>query len=688
MSLRRPWRLALVVCVCALAARPAAAQAPRAMTLVDLVDVPRVFDPQLAPDGRQVLYVQSTTDWKANRRMTHVWRVRTDGTGAQQLTAGDTGEFSPRWSPDGRSIAFVARRGDNGAPQIYLLDPTGGEARQASTHATGVSTPTWAPDGKAIYFLAADPKTADERDRDRVRDDVYAYDENEAPRHLWALDVATGAETRLTAGAFAVLDYHPSADGRRVALLRGPSTGAEDAWRAEAWVMNADGAHATAVTHNGIAETSVRLSPDGTRLLFLAFADSRLERYLIPLLFMVPASGGTPVQVLPDVPYEILRADWSRDGTSIFYVANMGLRSELFQVDVATHRSTRLTSGDHSLQGWSYVAAADRHVFQIDERTRFGEVWTLAGGASAPVQASHVFDALDRDFRIPRQERVEWKGRDGVAIDGLLFYPLDYTPGTRYPLVVQVHGGPHDSDKFGWNGGITGYVQVLTAMGYAVLKPNHRGSSGYGTAFLGDMIGGYFRNAHLDVLAGVDHLVRTGLADPDRLAIMGWSAGGHMTNKLVTMTDRFKAASAGAGGANFVSLYGQSDDRTSRAIWFGGSLWQKDAPIETYWNQSPLRDVTNVKTPMLFFVGEQDVRVPMLQSVEMFHAVKSLGVPTHLYAAPREGHNWGELRHTLFKMNAELEWFEKYAMHRTYTWERAPGDAPARPPAAKPTSDR
>jgi dipeptidyl aminopeptidase/acylaminoacyl peptidase len=255
----------------------------------------------------------------------------------------------------------------------------------------------------------------------------------------------------------------------------------------------------------------------------------------------------------------------------------------------------------------------------------------------------------------------------------VLYYPLDYESGRRYPFCVQTHGGPQASDKFGFPSS-SDYVPVLAARGYVVLKPNYRGSTGYGDPFLRDMVGHYFQNAHKDVMAGVDHVIALGIADPDRMVAMGWSAGGHMTNKLITFTDRFKAASSGAGAANWVSMYSQSQTRTFRTPWFGGTPWQKNAPIDVYWDHSPLKYVANVTTPTIFLVGQEDPQVPAPQSVEMYRALKSNGVPTHLYMAPREGHGWAELRHDLFKMNVELEWFEKYATGRSYAWEKAPED--------------
>jgi dipeptidyl aminopeptidase/acylaminoacyl peptidase len=388
---------------------------------------------------------------------------------------------------------------------------------------------------------------------------------------------------------------------------------------------------------------------------------------------VVSATGGDATPLVPDLPYEVEDADWSADGHAIFFTANMGVHSELFQLDLASKKLTQLTDGQHAIGSWSYDAGSGRHVMSLDEPADPGEAWIFPG-SGAPQRVTHLYDDLSRRFKLPRQERITWKGADGVTVEGLLYYPTDYQAGTRYPLVVQTHGGPAASDKFGFGDGTTSYTPVLTGKGYAVLKPNYRGSTGYGNAFLRDMVGHYFKNAHLDVLAGVDQLIKVGIADSSRMAKMGWSGGGHMTNKIITFTNRFKAAASGAGAANWISMYAQSDIRTYRTPWFGGTPWQTNAPIDVYWENSPLKYVSNVKTPTIFFVGEEDPRVPKPQSVEMYRALKSNGVPTHLYVAPREPHGWGELRHQLFKMNVELAWFEQYVTGREYTWEKAPGD--------------
>jgi len=646
------------------------------MTLIDIAQLSRLFGAQLSPDGKTLAYFASTTDWKVNRLVVHLWRQPVGGA-PQQLTFTEGGDIPVvRWSPDGKTLLF-ARDG-----QFMLMPADGGEARPLTRHATGVGSPTWSPDGASVYFVASDPRTSEERDRDRVRDDVYAFDENFKQRHLWKIAVSSGAETQLTSGNFSVLEYRLSADGTEIAMARAPSPRDADAGQSEAWLMDASGGHARALTSNAISEGNVELSPDNSQVLFIADTNERFEPYYQSALFVVPAGGGAPRAVVPDFRYAVDAATWAPDGRSIIASANMGVHGELFEIDPRSGHTRQLTDGRHFIPPtWSLAARTGTLVFQVDEPTRFGDVWTLPLKTKAPpARVTGLFDALERDVALPRQEKVEWKGADGVPIEGILFYPIGYETGKRYPLVVQMHGGPMESDKFGAGPGLLlNYVPALAAKGYAVLRPNYRGSPGYGNAFYRDVVNGYFHNMTTDVLAGIDRLVQDGVADPDRLIAMGFSAGGTLAARLVTITDRFKAASAGAGVADWASLWGQTDSTVFRVTWFNGSPWQAGASIDQFWASSPVKDVSKVKTPTLLFAGEGDVRVPMAQAIEMYRALKSQNVPTRLYVAPREGHQWTDPRHQLFKANAELEWFEKYAMGRAYTWEKAPDPTSAGP---------
>jgi dipeptidyl aminopeptidase/acylaminoacyl peptidase len=667
------WRFPLAASVVVLALTAAVGtQSPRPLGIVDLLNLPRVADPQLSPDGRDVLYTRADADWKVGRRVSHIWRAAVGGGEAMQLTSGTDGEEGPRWSPDGKQIAFTAKRGDNDAAQIYLLPVDGGEARQLTSHATAVSELSWTPDGRAIYFKAADPKTADEKARERQKDDVYAYDENYKQAHLWKVTVATKAETRVTDGDFSVNNYELSEDGSKIVYHRWPTPLLGDNDRGEVWMMNADGSGAVQLTHNAVPENDATISPDNSQVAFVSGSNAKFDSYYNGRLFIVPAAGGTPRPIVGESePIAVDRALWSHDGKSIYFLANLGVHEEVFVVPASGGTPKQLTDGKHGMGAWTL--RNDRLAMVVSDAASGGDVWTLKIGDAAPRQVTHVFDNLTRDFKLGRQDAIQWKGADGRTVEGLLTYPVDYQAGQKYPLAVITHGGPQASDKYSI-GALSDEVQVLAGKGYASLQPNYRGSTGYGDAFLRDMIGHYFQNAHLDVMTGVDEVIRRGLADPDRMVKMGWSGGGHMTNKIITFTDRFKAAASGAGAANWISMYAQSDIRFQRTPWFGGTPWQKNAPIEAYWNNSPLKDVANVKTPTIFFVGERDPRVPMPQSIEMYRALKANGVPAHLYVAPREPHGWGELRHQLYKLNAELEWFEKYATKRPYIWEKAPGE--------------
>lgn len=660
------------------------AEEPRALTAVDLISLPRVADPQLSPDGRQVLFTVSEADWKANKRTSHIHRVGADGSGAVQLTTGANGESSPRWSPDGARIAFVAKRGDDEHNQLYLIPNAGGEARRLTRHASAVSAIAWAPDGASLYFTAPEPKTAEQKARDKAKDDVYAYDEDYKQVALWRVSVPEAAETRLTAADFSVTSFDVSHDGRRIAYLRGPSPLFGDVGRGEIWVMQANGANARRLTTNEVPEGNLALSPDGERVAFTCDCNASFDFYYPKRLFVADVAGGLPRLVSPGFVPDVEAVSWSKDGRTLLATANLGVHDELFGFDAATGEPRQLTEGRHSFGQWSYEPRAGAHVLVVQDAENPGEVYRLAadGGLRA---VTRVHGDFARRFRLPRLERIEWKGKDGVAVEGLLYYPLDYQPGQRYPLAVQTHGGPRSSDQYGL-GGTSSYVPLLAARGYAVLKPNYRGSTGYGERFVRDMVGAYFRNAHLDVMAGVDHVIAMGVADPDRLVKMGWSAGGHMTNKIITFTDRFKAAASGAGAANWISMYGQSDVRVYRTPWFGGTPWQKGAPIDAYWENSPLKYVANVRTPTLFLVGERDPRVPLPQSVEMYRALKANGVETKLWVAPREPHGWQELRHQLFKVNVELDWFERH-LGRAYTWEKAPASEGAGTSDAAPAAE-
>ena len=366
------------------------------------------------------------------------------------MTNGDDGETSPRWSPDGSTIAFLSERGDSEETQLYLLPNQGGEALQLTSHPTAVSRIEWAPDGTAIYYLASDPKTEEEQARDEFKDDVYMFEEDFKQQHLWKFTVADETAARITEGDFSVMGYNLSPDGRQVALHRAPNPVLESADSSEVWLMTADGTEARRLTDNDVREGGAAVSPEGTQVLFLARTNDRFEKYYNGNMFVAGAAGSAAQLVAETQDYDVNQARWSGDGQSIVFLANLGVHSELFRLNLADRMVEQLTEGQHAIRAWTVEEQADRHVVTFSRSNSPGDVWLLSAPSDEPRRVTRVYDFLDAEFALPRQERVEWAGVDGVTVEGLLYYPVDYQEGRRYPLVVQTHGGPQASDKFGW----------------------------------------------------------------------------------------------------------------------------------------------------------------------------------------------------------------------------------------------
>lgn len=670
---RTPSPAPLAAALLALAACPgAAARQLPAMSAVDLLSLPRLSEPRLSPDGGTLVYALEEADWERNRRVSQLWLKRPGDARPARLTRGGKGASSPRFSPDGRLVAFLSEREGDEREQIYLIDLSGGEARRLARLPTEPESIAWSPDGRFVYFLAEEDKSAERKAREEAGDDAFAFEEDWRHRHLWRAAVADGTVARVAGGGFTVNEYALSRDGARMVVSRAPSPLLDAGWDGELWLADGDGTGWRRLTFNRVREGGAELSPDGARVLFIAGAGRDFEDYHDRNLFVMPAAGGEPTLLLEDSPHSVLDAAWSADGRSILLHANTGVRTDLFRVDPAGGEPVRLTSGDHALRGWSYRPESGAHVMAVDTAAGPGDAWRLRDGAME--RLSFAFEHVAETWFLPRQEAVRWTGADGEPVEGVLYYPRGHRPGVRHPLLVQTHGGPRASDKLGFPAA-RDFVPLATARGWLVLKPNYRGSSGYGDRFLRGMVGGYFGQSHLDVMAGADHLIAAGLADGERMAKMGWSAGGHMTNKLVTFTDRFAAASSGAGASNWLSMYAQTDIRLHRGAWFGGGPWTEGAPVEEYWRQSPLREAWRASTPTLLLAGAEDRRVPAAQSVEFHRALRANGVETRLHIAPREGHGWRELRHQLFKINAEMAWIEKHALGRDYVWETAPAGA-------------
>ena len=663
-------KLILLYILIALVFNGEAQNEKKAMSIVDFLNIPGISNQQLAPDGNELIYILAESDWKANKQIGHLWRIGSDASDDRQITYGKKGESSPLWSPDGKWISFITKREGDDVNQIYIMRKDGGEGMMLTNHKTTVTTPQWSLDSKFIYFIAKDTLSRKEKNAKKLKDDVYKLDENYKQKHLWKISLNDKVETQITKGNYSVMRYNLSKDTQQIVIHKSINPLYDFYKESEIWLINVDGENGIQLTDNTVGEWNSRLSPDGSQVLFITGANANFDSYYNSKLFIVQADGKSKAKIpLNDWPYDIASAEWSNDGRSIFLRVNMGSQVQLWEYQLSNGKLTQLTHGKYSISSWHYEPNSNQHIIKKNTSENPGDIFIIKKGEL--MQLTHHYDYLNEKFVLPKQELISWKGEDGTLIEGIICYPNDYQVDKHYPLVVQTHGGPAASDKLGLSRSFAQYNPVLTGKGYVILHPNYRGSTGYGDDFLRDMVGSYFNQSHLDVMKGVDYLIDQGIADPDKMIKMGWSAGGHMTNKLITFTDRFKAASSGAGAVNWIGMYAQSDIRTYRTPWFGGSPWQKDAPIDVYWNNSPLKDISNVTTPTLVIVGENDPRVPLPQSVELYRALRSLNVPTHLLVAPREPHGWRELRHRLYKINAELDWFAKYALDKKYEWEKA-----------------
>lgn len=644
-------------------ASPSRAKDPRVMSPVDMVELTRINGPALSPTNDKLLYRRSEVNWTENRILRRYRLLDLEaGTDLPLFEPEDETEShgAAFWAPDGSGFITLLEREDDDHRQAYFYSLKDAALMRLTDHVEDIESIIWAPDGQSFYFRAERPRS---EEAERLLDDDWIIEAYETRRRddLWEFDISSGEVALIIARDGFVRNYTLARDGKSIIYHESEGGLADDRHAGDLWLYDIAGDQHTRLTNNGYYEADPKISPKNTHFAFVAIVNEAGDFYYEDNLFVQAVGDEAPRLLFSDTPLEVLDYDWDASGDGLYVIGNIGVRTELFYYDLAAETLTRLTEGEHVITDWSYDPRSGAHTARIVSAADPGEVYIMRDLSAGFQKVTNEYAELRSNFLLPRQEVVRWEGRGGVEIEGLLVYPIGYQEGERFPLVTTTHGGPRSSSQFGtWN--ISRYVPVLTGQGYGVLLPNHRGGTGYGDAFMRDMLGGYFTNAHDDTLRGIDHLIDAGFADPDRLIKMGWSAGGHMTNKLITYTDRFKAASSGAGASDWVSMYAESDVRYTRTPLFGGAPWEKDAPLKIFHKQSMLKDAWRVTTPTLFFVGGNDVRVPPTQSIMMYRGVKAAGAYTELYIADRQPHNFRVPSFQLFKINKELEWFGKHAL--------------------------
>jgi dipeptidyl aminopeptidase/acylaminoacyl peptidase len=630
---------------------------------VAFIEMPRLDDPMLSADGKKIVMVQSAVDWAENERVDAYNLIDVETGDLRVIPRSEIEDDSlsaAQWAPDSSGFVATLKREDDEKAAAYFYDIESKSLTKLFEHPENVSDIKWTTDGRTIYFrMRRDEKKTKE---DKARE-IAPYDVS-IPMELWRYQRDEKISEPVLAGPFSVRHFSLSADDSQIIYSRMPEGAGYASHHRELWLRDIATGSDTRLTENGYHEAEAQLSPDGTRFAFIATVNEKGEGYYEDNLFVQAIGSSQPKLLLPNEPMEVLDFAWNKQGSEIFILGNTGVRTNLFRLNLGSSRLTPITKGDHALGDWRYSPETDTHIMLLTDARSPGEVYIKRKGGPLE-KVSRIHDEWTEHVRLPQQQVFQWTARDGTSLEGLLIPPVGYQSDGKYPLVTITHGGPRSSSQFGsWN--TSRYASVLAGQGYAVFLPNHRGGTGYGDAFMRDMVGNYFRNSHLDVLDGIDALVTQGIADSDRLVKMGWSAGGHMTNKLITYTDRFRAASSGAGASSWISMYGESDVRHNRTPWFGGAPWQENAPLDSYIAQSPLKDAWKVKTPTLFFNGGNDVRVPPTQQIMMYRGVRAAGAPTSLYVAEGEPHGYRKPFNQLFKINTELAWYAKHVLDKDY----------------------
>lgn len=658
----------------ALMVSPAAGQThqapPQPMTATDLIGLARAASPIPSPDGGEVIYKIRSANWARNASTTRTWRIGASGIPERMREL--KGEIV--WSPDGKSFAFATRPKGSRYAQIHSYVP-GKKVRQLTQLRSSASDIAWSADGTRVYFLADKPDDPATAARIKAKDDMFAF---EAPRRratLNYLDLASGEVVTVVSGDLDVRSFSIARDTGNILLRLAPSRLLDDQPRSELWLLDPATGIRRRITANDYREDGAQLAPDGQAALFVANAAEGKYATVNARLFVVEMEKGAIRQLGEGRPWAVKDALWSADGSEIYFTAQDGVRTNLHAVAIATGAIRSLEQCDCVISAPALSRDGRTLAYLRVSATQPAEVVRIdPTGSNAPVQVTAVNNDVGKRFQLPRQEAIRWAGPEGQALEGLITYPLGYAPGRRYPLIVQSHGGPRSADQFN----IFSYgrfLPLLASHGFVTLSVNYRGGTGYGDAFLQGMNGDYFRIADRDVLSGVDELVKRGIADPAKTGAMGWSAGGHMTARLITVTDRFKAAIVGAGAVDWTSMYLGSDTRWQRKEWFLTPPYGSQARRDLYLRNSPLASIDAAKTPTLILAGAEDRRVPPAQSVMLFRALKDLGVPTELYLAPRELHNFKELRHQLFQVNTSMRWLTTYVTGTSYVAAMAPNAA-------------
>src|SRR6266704_3921725 len=622
---------------------------PRNITIEDYFRIRDVSQPELSPDGQWVAYTVRTKILKEDKNEQRLWMVPTHGGDPIPMTAEGVSSSHPRWSSDGKFLAFLSAR-NNGKTQVWLLNRLGGEAARFTDTAQGVDDFEWSPDSTRLVLILRDPKPEDleaAKDKDKPvsapakpktpppfivdrlqfkRDTVGYLDRRRT--HLYVFDVSSKSFTQITSGDYDDSEPAWSPDGKSLAFTSNRSTPDPDSnFNNDIWVDAANntdkGANVARITTNLGSDHSPAWSPDGKWLAFVSQVDVKAIDYATQHLAIAPSNGGEAKVLTLAFDRSVRRPRFSADGRSIHFIADDDGTQNLCRIsvtggEIARPIGDRLSVDSYSLGKDGAIAA------QISSLDRPDEIY-LSNGTDL-TRLTKTNDALISQLRLAKPEYVHFKSKDGTAVAGYLYKPVDYSPGKKVPTLLNPHGGPVGQ----YSASFYHLAELYAANGYAVLLPNPRGSSGYGQNFCEAIFADWGNKDYQDDMAMVDFALAQGIADPEKLGVGGWSYGGMSTDFIIAQTTRFKAAISGAGIALMTSGYGHDQyvkdyEAELGRPWENKAVWEKI---------SPYYRVNNITTPTLFMCGDVDWNVPIIGGEQMYQALKSPGRTTELVVYP------------------------------------------------------
>ncbi|MDA0329678.1 MAG: S9 family peptidase [Gemmatimonadetes bacterium] len=665
MSIDR--RVLLAACTAALlTASPLLGQAvapestKKRMTMEESLMLPAWGGYQISPDNTKLLFTKREMDREEWESVTHVWVHDLVTEESIQLTNSVKGESDARWLPDGR-VLFTSRRGEDSDAEnrLWVISLRGGEAVPFFEDEEAPATGSFTEDYSRVAYTEESDRVDKEEweERRKTKDDGYYAEAKLTWTHVWVYDVESGEKTQVTQGEFDHQGPQWSPDGQWIAFTSNRTQSQmgdpDRSDNTDVLVVSADGGEPRNLSaNNSGADRGPVWSPDGTRI---AYTGSLQENSGAAQsdVFVVDVAGGSPRNLTADMDFSASGVEWSADGRTVLFTVANGLTSHLYRVPASGGRAETVLPDDEYIYGGTSISEdGTKLVFTGSSPRTTGEVFVSDVDGS---NIRHVLSPTNQmeDFDLGRAELLTWQGADGWDIDGVLTYPVGYVEGQRYPMILQVHGGPHGRFSKGFNSG----SQIWAARGYAVLQGNPRGSSGRTLEFSNANYMDWGGKDFEDLMAGVDLIVERGIADPEMLAIMGGSYGGFMTFWGVTQTDRFKAAIGHAAISDWYSFYGQTDIPFLLEFGFGGLPWETKETFERF---SPIEFAENVTTPLLITHGEEDRRVPIAQGEQYFRTLKKMGNDVEFLRFPREGHGIQEPRHRIFLDQEQAKWFERW----------------------------